>query len=229
MILKTYLELKMKIYKFIALSTLIAISSAQSFATTNCDINSSRAILNTRDIFGEILLFNIPSDFGVLPGEVSEDRAWYKYNKTSPNGETEQTIEILAYKGEMIPKNANTYLTDIVKNVSSTCRTSYSTFNLEDSSVLGVEGKRAMWKCGESGGWRRKVRSVTVAHEVFEKNGVFYEIKWTKYGQPNTTVLTQGDKQEAIGMLDKITPFGTCKDNLKDPDFYKKCLAQFNR
>ena len=129
----------------------------------------------------------------------------------------------------MLPENTNNYLSERVKQVASTCSTGFSTFNLPDTQVLGVDAKSAVWKCGESGGWRRKVKSVIMASRTFEKDGVFYELSWTKYEKPSKEPLSESDRTEAINMLNMITPYVACKNNPEDKDYYKQCIAHIKK
>lgn len=213
----------MKSLKFIMAGGIIlgAIQNVQ--ATTNESL-----IINSREIFGNIEIFNIPSTFTAEPGNVYETSTFYKFDKKDPSGNILETVIIRATRDDMIPKNHSSFISDAVINSQKSCPDSFSTFSLPESEVMGVTATSTVFKCGSSGGlFRRKPQSVTIAIRAFMKNDVFYEITWNKYGSPTTEPLTNTDKEYAERFLNTITPYAECKSNENTIKDMNLCLKKF--
>lgn len=210
----------MKVSKFIMAASLICGAVSPAFSNDN----SENIIINTRDIFNHITAFKVPNSFVAEPGNAYEDATWYIFNKKTPDGKIAETITIRASKGNAIPKNHDTFVQDMVVQATNSCSTTFSSYDLPEMNVLGVESNAAVIKCGETGGWRRQVRSLILSLRTFEKDGVFYELSWAKYGTPDHWPLTEDDKKQAIEELKLITPYASCINDPKYPDLFKFCI-----
>lgn len=155
----------------------------------------------TNQILGQGMSYDVPSGYKLVSHISEKNKDVYSYEKKVDNLNYDR-YQVAGYQGKTAEYLTGKSPVAAAKKLEKSCSGEFSTYQQSAEAQSGV----LVAKCGEVVDVYGVKRSLLVAQNTYDVAGKHYQVKWFKYSEPSSDVLSQSEIDKATSMLTDVKP-----------------------